>query len=75
MAFLNPGAALASKIFHKNVIEPKLASQSSDSTSQVAITAHEQNVASATVSVSTNTHKISKISGGMARTTISSDRH
>ncbi len=74
MAFVNLGSLLASKIFHKNVVEPKLASQSSDSTSQEAITACEQNVASAAGSRSTNTHKVSKMSIRTAHSMTTSDR-
>ncbi len=75
MAFLNPEAVLASKLFHKNVIKPKIASQGSNSASQVAATAHVQNVASVAGSRALSTHKVSKMSIGTAKSTTTSNRY
>ena len=75
MIFVNPGAVLASKIFHKNVIEPKLAYQSSNSAPQVASTARARNVASVVGSRTVSTHKVSKMSIGTVQSMTTSDRY
>ncbi len=73
ISFEDPTLRLASKLFHKNVIDQKIASQNTNSTSQVAGTARLQNVASIAKQSATLTHNASEIPFVTVQTTISSD--